>query len=214
VDDDRLNIWKILFARALELVDSLASMDMPLQDWTFGGGTVLMLRHQHRLSKDIDIFVPDPQWLPYLTPRLNQTAESLTTNYVEEHLSLKLRFEEGEIDFVASEPLTEDPHVVQTLLGREVRVETTTEIIAKKVWHRGDLFAGRDIIDLAMVAEWEAGALASIRPVLRDRRSAILDRIESQHAALREAFGAIDVLQYQRSFDECVDIVRKLLISI
>jgi hypothetical protein len=28
--------------------------------WTLGGGTVLMFRHRHRLSKDIDIFVPNP----------------------------------------------------------------------------------------------------------------------------------------------------------
>lgn len=27
--------------------------------WTFGGGTVLMLHHRHRVSKDIDVFVPD-----------------------------------------------------------------------------------------------------------------------------------------------------------
>jgi predicted nucleotidyltransferase component of viral defense system len=28
--------------------------------WTFGGGTILMLRYDHRFSKDIDLFVPDP----------------------------------------------------------------------------------------------------------------------------------------------------------
>jgi hypothetical protein len=30
--------------------------------WTFGGGTVLMLGFDHRFSKDIDLFVPDPQY--------------------------------------------------------------------------------------------------------------------------------------------------------
>jgi hypothetical protein len=47
-----------------------------------------MRRHHHRLSKDIDIFVPDPQYLGYLTPRLNAEAESLTTKYVEQANSL------------------------------------------------------------------------------------------------------------------------------
>ena len=88
-----------------------------LTDWSFGGGTVLMRRHNHRFSKDIDIFIPDPQYLAYLTPRLNEIAESLTADYLEEAESLKLRFPEGEIDFVASAALTREPTTVETLLG-------------------------------------------------------------------------------------------------
>jgi hypothetical protein len=37
-----------------------------------------MFRCGHRLSKDIDIFVPDPQYLGFVTPRLSDTAASLT----------------------------------------------------------------------------------------------------------------------------------------
>ncbi len=40
-----------------------------------------MFRYGHRLSKDIDIFVPDPQYLGYVTPRLSDTAASLTEEY-------------------------------------------------------------------------------------------------------------------------------------
>lgn len=77
--------------------------------WTFGGGTVLMFRYDHRASKDIDIFVPDPQYLGYLTPRLNDTAAEMTADYVEDASSyVKLRFAEGEIDFVAAANLTQD----------------------------------------------------------------------------------------------------------
>jgi Nucleotidyl transferase AbiEii toxin, Type IV TA system len=133
-----------------------------------------MRRHFHRLSKDIDIFIPDSQWLGYLTPRLNDTAESLTTDYSEDTQSLKLRFAEGEIDFVASQPLTIAPTVMETLFGRDVQVETTTEIVAKKVWHRGDQFTARDIFDLAMVAETEPGSLLEIEPILQGRADAML----------------------------------------
>jgi hypothetical protein len=38
-------------------------MNTEFVDWTFGGGTVLMLRHKHRISRDVEIFVPDPQYL-------------------------------------------------------------------------------------------------------------------------------------------------------
>ncbi|TMG81556.1 MAG: nucleotidyl transferase AbiEii/AbiGii toxin family protein, partial [Betaproteobacteria bacterium] len=73
MDQERLKIWEILFQRALVLIDSAQDLGPALTTWSFGGGTVLMRRHGHRFSKDIDIFVPDPQWLGYLNPRLNET---------------------------------------------------------------------------------------------------------------------------------------------
>jgi len=155
VDQERLKIWEILFQRALVLIDSTQDLGPALTNWTFGGGTVLMRRHGHRFSKDIDIFVPDPQWLGYLNPRLNETTEKLTTDYSEAAGSLKPRFAEGEIDFVASQPLTKNATVAEILFARNVQVETSAEIIAKKIWHRGSRFTARDIFDLATVAEKE-----------------------------------------------------------
>ena len=74
--------WAALFQSALTLTDHLATVIVnPL--WTFGGGTVLMLRLNHRHSRDIDLFVPDPQYLGHVTPRLSDAAENLTADYVE-----------------------------------------------------------------------------------------------------------------------------------
>ena len=207
---DRLKIWEKLFERALVLIDSVSAAGVTLDDWSFGGGTVLMRRHRHRVSKDIDIFVPDPQYLGHLSPRLNTPAESLTGSYIEQANSLKLIFPEGEIDFVVSTPLTKDPLINETLFGRTVQVETSAEIVAKKVWHRGPEFTARDIFDLAMVAEKEPAALQQIKPVLRDRRDVVLERIARHEAALRESFAALEVLDYRRSFDECVELTRKV----
>lgn len=36
--------------------------------WSFGGGTALMLQIAHRESHDIDLFIDDPQILPFLNP--------------------------------------------------------------------------------------------------------------------------------------------------
>jgi Nucleotidyl transferase AbiEii toxin, Type IV TA system len=207
--EDRLRIWETLFLRALELIDSAKASGAPLDEWSFGGGTVLMRRHRHRFSKDIDIFIPDPQFLGFLTPRLSTKAESLTANYVEQGNSLKLYFPEGEIDFVASAPLTANPTLAETLFGRQVQVETSREIVAKKVWHRGVEFTARDIFDLAMVVEQEPHALETIKPILRDRRGVILERIEAHETALREAFAALEVLDYRRSYDDCVALARR-----
>ena len=170
-----------------------------------------MRRHRHRLSKDIDIFIDDPQFLTYLTPRLNQTAESLTSSYLEDHNFLKLAFPEGEIDFVAAPPLTPSHARHETILGRRFLVETSAEIVAKKVWHRGAEFTARDLFDLAMVAEMDSKALHEIRPQLRERRDVVLARVERREPLLRETFDALAVLDYRRSFDHCVKIVRDAL---
>jgi predicted nucleotidyltransferase component of viral defense system len=170
-----------------------------------------MRRHHHRFSKDIDIFVPDPQYLGYLTPRLNDKAEALTTNYIEQANSLKLVFPEGEIDFVASAPLTDSPFVSNELFGRQVQVETSAEIVAKKVWHRGAEFTARDIFDLALVTEKEPEALWKIAPILRDRRHVFIGQIASQEAVLRESFAELEILDFRRSFDECVALVKDAL---
>ncbi len=206
-----MKTWETLFQRALVLIDSVGKMGITLSDWTFGGGTVLMLRYRHRFSKDIDIFIPSPQYLNYLSPHLNETAEEMTGDYTLQAEYLKLQFPEGEIDFVVSEPLTQDPVIAETVLGRKVMVETSVEIVAKKVWHRGDRFRARDIFDLALVAEKEPEALKSITPVLRDRKDLILARIQASDKNLREDFANLEVLEYRRSYDECVKIVRKTL---
>src|SRR3954449_7630711 len=107
--EDRLKIWETLLKRALVLIDSVAASGVNFEPWSFGGGTVLMRRHQHRLSKDIDIFVPDPQYFGHVSPRLSDAAAAMTSDYVEENSSLKLVFPEGEIDFIASGSLTQAP---------------------------------------------------------------------------------------------------------
>jgi hypothetical protein len=211
VTGDRRNAWKVLFRRALEIIDAVAASRTRFDDWSFGGGTVLMRRFRHRVSKDVDIFVPDPQYLGYVSPRLNDKADELTQKYLETEMSVKLYFPEGEIDFIASAAVTKDAATVERVLGRRVRVETTAEIMAKKVLHRGRAFTARDLFDLALVATRDAAAIDAIGPVLRKRRSAIRERISGGEKALRAAFDGLDTLEFKPSYDECVRIVGKTL---
>ena len=211
MDEERLKIWETLFQHALAIIDSVARSGNALEDWSFGGGTVLMRRHHHRFSKDVDIFIPDPQYLNHLSPRLNNAAEILTSHYIEHQGSLKLIFPEGEIDFVVAGSLTPNPTNIEVLFGRKINIETSTEIIAKKIWHRGADFTARDIFDLATIAEKEPKALAGIKPILQGRRETILARIGKYDTDLRETFAALETLDYGRSFDECVDLVTNAL---
>ncbi len=193
------------------LIDDARSKGIPVDEWTFGGGTVLMRRHWHRFSKDVDIFIHDPQFLGYLSPRLSPVAESLTYSYSEDSNFVKLEFPEGEIDFVVAPPITATPARHEVLLGRSFLVETSAEIVAKKIWHRGADITARDIFDVAMVAEREPTSLTEIAPILRDRREPIMARIRRQEPWLRDRFQSLKAFEYHRSFDECVQILEACL---
>src|SRR5258708_4267309 len=124
--------WQSLLGHALTLVDEIAEHGRDNPFWTFGGGTVLMLRYGHRLSKDVHIFVPDPQYLGFVNPRISDAAADITTEYEEHAQFVKLLLPEGEIDFVVSQNLTDPGYDQWTLLDRAVKAETAAEIVAKK----------------------------------------------------------------------------------
>ena len=108
MDQDRLRAWEPLFAKAMTIVDAAAA-NVGEFTWSFGGGTALMLKYRHRFSKDIDIFLRDPQFICHVTPRLSPVAESVTDQYEEGGEWVKLRLAEGEIDFIAPAGLPRHP---------------------------------------------------------------------------------------------------------
>ena len=212
MDNERLNDWRVLFAHALAILDAAERTGGPLT-WSFGGGTVLMLRHGHRYSRDVDIFVPDPQWLGYLSPRLNTVAESLAADYVEGAEFLKLSFPEGEIDFVASGWLTPEPFRTERLFDRDIKVESSAEIVGKKLWFRTESFKARDLYDLATVLALEPDSLREIAPLIREKGPMVLDLMARKRAAMLEELEALERLHADRSFESCLDILREYLDS-
>jgi len=196
--------WRILLGHALTLVDEIARRGTPDPFWTLGGGTVLMLRYRHRRSKDIDIFVPDPQYLGFVSPRLNKVAEGISADYVEGAGFVKLIRPEGEIDFVAAPNLTGRPFDTWKLLRRSIRVETAVEIIAKKLWHRGEMVTARDLFDLSLVIERHPGSLAKASRFLRRHRRAFAAQLHDRAEVLHAQFEAIDRLQYRPTFEAAV----------
>jgi hypothetical protein len=63
--NDQAN-WARLIRVACSLIRQVNSNDSIIVDWTFGGGTAMMIQIGHRESRDIDIFLSDAQTLPFL----------------------------------------------------------------------------------------------------------------------------------------------------
>jgi hypothetical protein len=57
--------WARLFRAACALIRQVNSKESIIDNWTFGGSTAMMLQIGHRESRDVDIFLPDPQLLPF-----------------------------------------------------------------------------------------------------------------------------------------------------
>lgn len=205
--------WETLFTKAMTVIAEIGKHGRADPFWTFGGGTVLMLRYGHRFSKDIDIFVPDPQSLGFVTPRLSDVAESLTTDYVETSGYVKLYLPEGEIDIVAAPNLTTPGFVVETILGYEVRTETSVEIIAKKMWHRGDRITGRDIFDFALIVDREPEVLMPARELMTRHAIAIFQQLDDRYVQLKQQFEAVDAINFNPTFDYACDALKTTLNS-
>ncbi|MBB5606352.1 MULTISPECIES: nucleotidyl transferase AbiEii/AbiGii toxin family protein [unclassified Janthinobacterium] len=103
---------------------------------------------------------------------------------------------------MAAPNLTTPGFTIETVLGHQVRVETSVEIIAKKMWHRGDHITGRDIFDFALIAEREPDALTSARTFMTRHAAAVFQQLEERYVPLKQQFDAIDVLNFHPTFDQ------------
>ena len=97
-----------------------------IDHWTFGGGTAMVLQIGHRESHDVNIFLHDPQLLPFLDPQKRDfNFEIKPSDYGGDCTRFsKIGFEFGEIDFILAQSLTSSPTTVTTVEGEAVLLET------------------------------------------------------------------------------------------
>ena len=126
-----------------------------------------MLYSEHRLSKDIDAFIDDPQYLSLLSPRLGGEDIWACETFDETAHDLKLVYPEGEIDFIVAGSITGisaeskaiDMDAIRAGSSCVVDVEHPVEIALKKLSYRGNLLKIRDVFDIAVVDFLHSGLL-------------------------------------------------------
>jgi hypothetical protein len=173
------NDWAQLFRIACAMIRQVNTEQEVIDHWTFGGGTAMMLQIGHRKSHDVDIFLPDPQLLPFLDPEKRDfDFEIKPSDYGSDGTGfLKLSFEFGEIDFIIAQSLTSSPTAAATVEGEAVLLDTIPEVIAKKIYHRGNSIMPRDIFDIA------AGSRKHAESIIKELAS-YPDKVASTLAAI------------------------------
>ena len=200
MSDPRASLWPLLFDLAIDILDHFQAANGFAPGWSFGGGTALMLQIDHRESHDIDIFLDDPQVLPFLNPEtqgyvLSRRPDGYLTDGSR---ALKLAYAEtGEIDFICCEHIVDDAVASHDVRGKRVALESPAEIIAKKIYFRGGSFQPRDMFDLAAVVEHYGPdyAIAAARQCGADRCAAALDTIAKAKPAFVQSI--ISQLMYR-----------------
>lgn len=202
--------WTRLFRLAVALIRQVNSEQSLIDNWTFGGGTAMMLQIDHRESRDIDIFLPDPQFLPFLDPQKNDFEfEIQPAAYGGDGTGfLKFAFEGiGQIDFIVGHAMTSSPTSPATIEGETVLLETIPEIIAKKVHYRGANIKPRDIFDIAAAGEQHADSVVAELRSYRDEVTRTLATIDKLNADF------VNRAIAQLSIKERYDVIAKTAIE-
>ncbi|MHB1758441.1 MAG: nucleotidyl transferase AbiEii/AbiGii toxin family protein [Leptospirillum sp.] len=180
--------WKSLERKTLQI---LSEAEIPLTQMSplLGGGTRLMIELNHRISHDIDLFIRDPQYIGFISPRLNARISDLVQGYEEDATILKLKFPEGEIYFIVRMSLTGlPPELSEKSL---FRLEPVEEALAKKLFYRGMFLKSKDLFDWHCIETMhpETLDLTRLSKIIGTRLDGIrqsLDRMESSPISRKE----------------------------
>jgi hypothetical protein len=184
-----------------------------------------MLYTGHRLSKDIDAFIDDPQYLAILSPRLSGESVWRCEAFSESANHLKLTYPEGEIDFIVAYAITDLPAERKSIdpdnakanaQPAVVDVEHPVEIVLKKLLHRGSFLKVRDLFDIAVVDSRDHVLLRDNLRHVAHLKQGILARLSNiSEEFCRKELAELDIAKGWRSVgDSCLEKVREIAESI
>jgi hypothetical protein len=194
----------------------------PVPNWVLGGGTALMLYANHRLSRDIDAFIDDPQYLALLSP---ETTDVWNCNDWDKAAHyLKLRYPEGEIDFIVSGAISDidaapkeiDLTSIRAGWKPTIMVEPTVEIALKKMYHRATMLRPRDIFDIAVIKKINGGPLIASLGEVASKKDDLVRRLAGIRADyLKADLAELDIQPgWDHEQETCLETVRSLVAQI
>lgn len=134
-----------------------------------GGGTALASYYwNHRYSTDIDIFIYDENDKKHVLKESNWSDEvksameeiGYTGNFKNHPIYTEISIDDdSKIQFFDVIKKSKIPYQKVTLWGKEILIDTVEEIIAKKIYYRGEKGNSRDLFDIAIALNKEPDIL-------------------------------------------------------
>lgn len=211
--------WRRLLGRTLDGLLDLKQQGQPVPDWVLGGGTALMLHANHRLSRDIDAFIDDPQYLALLSPDITDVWNC--TDWDKAAHYLKLRYPEGEIDFIVGGALSDidpvekkiDLTPIRTGWKPTIMIEPPAEIALKKMYHRATMLKPRDIFDITVIKKIDGDSLTTNLSAVASKKDDLLRRLNSIRVDyLKADLAELDIQPgWEHELETCLETVLALV---
>ncbi|MCY3745511.1 MAG: nucleotidyl transferase AbiEii/AbiGii toxin family protein [Acidobacteria bacterium] len=153
-----------------------------------GGGTALIARWAHRWTHDLDFFIEPASYSRLHDNRIAferdvRTAGAVRQLDVRPHNAIIVFEDGGEISINTTRPYTHNPKSADIVQGTEVMLETTTEILARKIGGRilgNNTFVPRDLYDIAVARDLDPDGLdQTLRCFTPNRLQEIADELRS-----------------------------------
>lgn len=176
--------WRRLLDRTLQGLTELKRQGQPGPDWVLGGGTALMVFADHRLSRDIDAFIDDPQYLALLSPETTDVWRCSAWDRAAHYL--KLKYPEGEVDFIVNAAISPLPPIekqidltgIRKRSKPTIRIDQPVEIALKKLHYRATMLKPRDVFDISVVDAIDGPALTANLHEVAGKRGDLLRRLD------------------------------------
>jgi Nucleotidyl transferase AbiEii toxin, Type IV TA system len=178
-----------------------------------------MIFADHRLSRDIDAYIDDPQYLALLSPETtdvwNCSAWDRAAHY------LKLKYPDGEIDFIVTAPISSLPPIEKQidLTGIRngskpaIRLDPPAEIALKKLHYRATMLKPRDVFDIAVIDAIDGGALAANLHEVAKKKNDLLRRLDAiKEDFLNAELAELDIRPgWEKHKKSCLQTVRGIV---
>ena len=137
---------------------------------------------------------------------------------------LKLRYPEGEIDFIVSSAISDLEAAPKEIDLTSIRpgwkpaivVEPPTVIALKKMYHRATMLKPRDIFDIAVVKKFDGARLIANLGDVASKKGGLVRRLASiQVGYLTADLAELDIQPgWDREQETCLETVRSLVAQI
>ncbi|KYK47423.1 hypothetical protein A1D31_30570 [Bradyrhizobium liaoningense] len=181
-----------------------------------------MLYANHRFSRDIDAFIDDPQYLAVLSPETTDVWNCDDWDKAAHYL--KLRYPEGEIDFIVSgaisdlDPVEKEIDLTSIRAGWKptIAIEPPAEIALKKMYHRATMLKPRDIFDIAVIKKIDGGPLIANLGEVASKKNDLVRRLASIRIDyLKADLAELDIQSgWEHEQETCLETVRSLVAQI
>ena len=211
--------WRQLLDRTLQGLAELKRQGQPVPDWVLGGGTALMVFADHRLSRDIDAFIDDPQYLALLSPETTDVWKCSAWDRAAHYL--KLKYPEGEIDFLVTAPISSLPPIERQidLTGIRngskpaIRLDPPAEIALKKLHYRASMLKPRDVFDISVIDAIAGDTLAANLHEVAEKKDDLLRRLDNiKENFLQAELAELDIRPgWENHKTTCLETVRTVV---